>query len=203
MKSNYKNIFGLPALTMGRKKINLQLFAEEDGSDDGKGGKENPPANKYSDDDYLKLKGNFDKAASELADLKKQLKAKQTDEEKKAEEEKAKQTEYENLKQELALMKVQAKLASVFSEDEIKGISQLIVEGDVEKLVDKLVEYRTAYKTKVYEDAKKEFSQSAGVPGGGSANGDKIPEVVQKFIDQKKGQNVNDAREYYFGKKQE
>ena len=189
--------------------LNLQLFAEsgENEGGEGKGGddksKQNPPEHKYSDDDYLKLKGNFDKTASELAEIKKQLKAKLTDEEKKTEEEKAKQAEVENLKKELSTMRIKATLATAFSEDEIKGLTDLIITNDVEQLTAKLVEYRNAFKTKVYEDAKKEFSQSAGVPGGGGKGEEnKIPTVVQNFIDQKKGQNINKAREYYFGKKE-
>lgn len=182
-----------------RFPLNLQMFAEGgEGGDGGGGGKENPPAPKYSDDDYLKLKGNFDKTASELAELKKQLKAKLTDEEKKAEEEKAKENEFLQMKKELETMKVKSKLAGAFDEKEVEDISSLILEGDIAKLVDKLVETRKAFETKIREEAKKEFQKSSNLPGGGGAGGDDVPELVKDYIDQNKAKGKN-AKDYWLG----
>lgn len=176
-------------------KFNLQLFAEDGGEPN-----QEPPKQKYSDEEYEKLKASFDKSASELADLKKQLKTKMTDEEKKAEEEKARQVEFEKMQKELSTMKVKTKLAGAFEEAEIEELSNLIIEGNVEKLVEKLVASRTAYKTKIYEEAKKEFQHSAKVPGGGNSGNDEVPSVIKDMIETNKSKG-KDARDYWLNKK--
>ena len=56
--------------------LDIQLFAEPNPSNDPEPAND-PKSNdkqKYSDEDYLKLKANFDKTSSEIAELKKQLK---------------------------------------------------------------------------------------------------------------------------------
>ena len=178
---------------------NLQLFAEDGGADDG--GKQNPPAQKHTDEEYDKLKANFDKTSSEIAELKKQLKSKQSDEEKKAEEELTRQKEVEDLKKEVATYKIQSSLQEVFEKEETEKLIKPILDNDVDTLVKNLVELRKAYKDKIYAEAKEEFSKSAKIPGGNDDN-DSLPTDIQAYIDGKKSKGKN-AKEYYFGNKQE
>lgn len=152
------------------KKLDLQLFAEGEGGNPDTPPADDKPKPKYTDEDYEKLKGSFDKASSELASLKKQLKDKQTDEEKKIAEEKEKNAEVEEMRKELATLKIERKLATDFDEEEVKKLSEAIISGDVDNLTSLIVELRKAYKTKIYDEAKKEFQKSSDLPGG-SGNG--------------------------------
>ena len=190
------------------KKLDLQLFAEPAEEGGNGGGEPAPKTPKYSDSDYEKLKGeydklkgSFDKTSSEIADLKKQIKAKQTDDEKKAEEEQERLAESERVKKELATLKIERKLAADYTEEEINKISPLIISNDTEKLVEALVELRKAFKERVYAEAKAEFSTSAHLPGGSGGNKEKTPELIQKYIDGKKSSSKTSSRDYYFGKK--
>ena len=183
-------------------ELDIQRFAEPGPNPDpNPNPNPNPePKNKYSDEDYLKLKANFDKTSSEIAELKKQLKSKQTDDEKKAQEELEKQQEMDNLKKEVATYKIEKTLLSSFEKDEVEKISKSIIDNDVDSLVKALVEIRTAYKDKIYKQAKEEFSKSAKIPGG-SGNDDDVDKDIQDYIDKRKGKKTSNdkAREYYFG----
>lgn len=188
--------------------LNLQLFASDgagdggDGANDGtnNGGNNNnnndTPKNKHSDEDYDKLKASHDKISSEIAELKKQLRSKQTDEEKKAEEEKVKNQEIEAMKKDLATYKIKAELGDTFETDEIEKLSKVLVEGNQEEIVKTLKEIVKAKKEKIYADAKKEFSQSSSLPGGNGK--DDVPSNVQSYIDGKKSKGKT-AKDYFFG----
>ncbi len=185
---------------------NLQLFADpngdpDNGSDNGGangGNNNNPPkTNKHSDEDYDKLKASHDKISSEIAELKKQLRSKQTDEEKKAEEEKIKNQEIEAMKKDLATYKIKAELGDTFEGDEIEKLTKVLVEGNQEEIVKTLKEIVKAKKDKIYADAKKEFSQSSSLPGGNGGKDD-IPSNAQNYIDGKKSKGKS-AKDYFFG----
>ena len=183
--------------------LDIQMFAEPSPSDPNPNNDPNPdntPKNKYTDEDYLKLKANFDKTSSEIADLKKQLKSKQTDDEKKAEEEATRQKEVDDLKKEVATYKIKSALSESFEKEEIEKISKSIIEGDVDSLVKNLIDLRKAYKDKIYAEAKEEFSKSAKIPGG-NGDGDDIPSEVQNYIDGKKAKGKTNAHDYFFGDK--
>ena len=179
--------------------LNIQLFAEGGEGDNGQGGTdENPPKQKYSDEDYLKLKASFDKTSTEIAELKKQLKNKQTDEEKKAEEEATRQKEVDDLKREVATYKIQNSLQEGFEKEEVEKISKAILDGDVDSLVKTLVDSRKAYKEKIYAEAKEEFSKSAKIPGGNGDSGDDNDNaVVQAYLKGKQKKSSVSAREKF------
>lgn len=178
--------------------LNIQLFADEGEGDNGKGGTDqNPPKQKYSDEEYLKLKASFDKTSTEIADLKKQLKSKQTDEEKKAEEEATRQKEVDNLKREVATYKIQNTLQESFEKEEVEKISKAILDGDTDSLVKTLVESRKAYKEKIYAEAKEEFSKSAKIPGGNGGGDEDVSEDVQKYLNSKKSKKQASAKDYF------
>ena len=181
--------------------LDIQLFAEPNPTEPGnEPNDDNPPKQKYSDEDYLKLKANFDKTSSEIAELKKQIKSKQTDEEKKAEEEATRQKEMDDLKKEVATYKIKNALSESFEKEEIEKISKAIIDGDVESLVKNLVDLRKAYKDKIYAEAKEEFSKSAKIPGG-NGDSDEIPAEVQNYIDSKKARAKTNAHDHFFGDK--
>ena len=178
--------------------IEIQLFADE-------GGDPNPnpdpaPKNdnkqKYSDEEYLKLKASFDKTSTEIAELKKQLKSKQTDDEKKAEEEATRQKEVDDLKKEVATYKIKNSLQECFEKEEVEKISKSIIEGDVDSLVKNLVELRKAYKEKIYTQAKEEFSKSAKIPGG-NGGGDDTNADVEAYLKSRKGKTQTNAKDYF------
>ena len=186
--------------------LDIQLFAEGDG-DGGKGGNPNPNPNpdnnkqKYSDEEYLKLKANFDKTSSEIAELKKQLKSKQTDDEKKAEEEQNRLKEMDELKKQVTTYKIEKSLLENFAKEEVEKISKPLIEGNIDDLIKTLNDIRKAYKEKIYAEAKEEFSKSAKIPGG-KAGEDDVPSDIQAYIDSKKSKGKVDARNYWFGKKE-
>lgn len=186
----------------GFLRLDIQMFAEPNPSGDegGNGGTPDPKTPKYSDEDYDKLKASFDKTSSELADLKKQLKSKMSDEEKKAEEDKLKNEELENTKKELATLKIKSELADTFEKEEVEKITTAISNGNMDDLVKTLKECRTAYKEKVYLQAKEEFSRSAQLPGGNGGDDDSLPNNVQGYIDRKK-KKPEDLKQKFLGKK--
>ena len=157
--------------------LQLQLFAEDNGNngnngDNGAGnnGGQEPPKQKYSDEEYLKLEQAFDNSASEIANLKKQIKAKQTDEEQKAQAQAEKEAEIENMRKELTSIKTKAQLMKVFDEKDADTLTQCIVDNDTTKLLENLVNIYNANITKVKDQAKQEFLQSAHIPGSSTGN---------------------------------
>lgn len=104
---------------------NLQLFAD-DGGDDNLD---------IDNQEETVSKALFDKKTKELAELKRQLKAKQTDEEKALEIQKEKDTELEELrtfKQRSTLEN--SLLTNGIDKDEVKNLADTILSGDVEKI---------------------------------------------------------------------
>jgi len=180
--------------------LDIQMFAEPSSNDPNPNNDPNPdntPKQKYSDEDYLKLKANFDKTSSEIAELKKQIKSKQTDDERKAQEEAEKQQEMDNLKKEVATYKIEKTLLESFDKEEVEKLSKAIVDNDVDSLIKSLVEIRKAYKDKIYNEAKEEFSKSSKIPGG-NGDSDDTPAEVEDYINRRKNKSSN-ARDYYFG----
>lgn len=186
----------------GFMRLDIQMFAEPNPSNDagGEGGTPEPKKSKYTDEDYDKLKASFDKTSSELADLKKQLKSKMSDEEKKAEEDKLKSEELENTKKELATLKIKSELSDTFEKEEVEKITKAISSGNTDELIKTLKECRTTYKEKVYLQAKDEFSKSANLPGGNGGNEDSLSSNVQSYIDRKK-KKPDDLKQKFLGKK--
>ena len=184
---------------------NLQMFAEDgaNSNDGSNGGDNTPPKPKHTDEEYEKLKASFDKNSSEIAELKKQLKAKQTDEEKKAEEEQNRLKEMDDLKKEVANYKIQNSLQEVFEKEEVEKISKSILSGDIDSLVKTLVDTRKAYKDKIYKQAKDEFSKSANIPGGSGNNDNSgVSAEVQNYLNSKKNKTNSNLKEKFFGEKQ-
>ena len=178
--------------------LNIQLFAEQGNEGNPNPNPEPAPKNdkKYSDEDYLKLKASFDKASSDLAEMKKQLKSKQTDDEKKAEEEATRQKEVDDLKKEVATYKIKNSLQECFEKEEVEKISKSIIDGDVDSLVKNLVDLRKAYKEKIYTQAKEEFSKSAKIPGG-NGGGDDTNADVEAYLKTRQKKSQTNAKDFF------
>lgn len=143
---------------------NLQLFAD-DGGDDGAEG--DPQEETVS-------KALLDKKTKELAELKRQLKAKQTDEEKALEIQKEKDAELEELKtfKQRSILE-NSLLTNGIDKEEVKGLADVILSGDVEKIGKSI---GTIY-AKGYNSLQTEINElkMAGIdkPSGSDGNSDK------------------------------
>ena len=176
---------------------NLQLFAEDNGNngndgDNGAGnnGGQEPPKQKYSDSEYEKLKAAFDKEVSEKAALKKQLQSKQTDEEKAAEEKANRDTEFQNLQKELKTLKTKAALLKGFEEKDADTLTKCIVEGNSDKLIETILKLKEDLTTSITEKAKKEFMQSAHIPGAAGKTEDSIGKKLAMSFKKEKPSNT-------------
>lgn len=186
--------------------LNIQLFAE---GNDGSGNADNTGNNNpqsapktYSEEEYKKLqddlakmKASFDKASSELADSKRQIKEKMSEEEKKKLEDAEKSQKFVEMEKELQRLKMKSVLASSFEEKDIDEITEAVISNDYNKVVDLIAKVQNEFKTKAENEAKLKFSKSGKIPGGndnGSGEDDKIAELA-KAQSSKKGNPNNDA----------
>ena len=177
--------------------LNIQMFADGDGGN-GDGG--NPPEPKtYSEDEYKKIqdelskmKASFDKASSDLAEEKKQNKAKMSEDEKRKVEDEEKQKRFDEMETKLKKYELKASLSKCFEETEIDEIVEAVVSNDTSKLAELISKSQEAYKKKVQDEAKKEFSKSAKIPGGngsGDDNEDENTKLIQELAKAQSGGN--------------
>ena len=172
--------------------LNIQLFAEGDGE---QGGNDNPPKT-YSEQEYLKLKASFDKVSSEVADLKKQAKARLSEDEKKEQEQEEvnqKLAEYESKFEDYAL-KDELMKGNVFTSEEIESIIK--EKHNKPTLLKTMVELFNKKVENIKKQAVADFMKSSDV-GGGSGSGNAIDKDVQAFIDGNKNDRTSKARERY------
>ena len=67
---------------------------------------------------------------------------------------------------------MKASLSKCFEETEIDGIVDAVISNDTSKLAELISKSQEAYKKKVQDEAKKEFSKSAKIPGGNGGDDD-------------------------------
>lgn len=188
-------------------RMNLQYFADEEKS--GETTPSNDETKKvvktYSEEEYQRLKNSFDKTSSELAEMKKEAKARLSEDEQKklADQELAeKMAMYED---ELVSYKLKDVLLkdSVFTSNEVETIiknrkdsSSMLAE------VNKIVALKI-------EEAKKQavadFMKSSNITGGTSSNEKQVDSVIQSIIDSQKkiSTDATNARKFYLGEKGE
>lgn len=184
------------------KRMNIQFFAEPAPGGDGAGG--SGADEKVSKSDYDKLlkqyeaqKNRIDELTKNEKEYKKQIADKQTDEEKKAQENQEildRLAEYENKYEDMSIER--ELVASGFEEDEVQ--QYIKVKNDKVALAKQV---STIIKKKL-ENAKKQWEQellqkTKGVNGGG---GETVDESVTSYINQK-GNSQNKAREHFLNKK--
>lgn len=180
--------------------FNLQLFAEDGEGDGTDNGGNEKTLKTYSEEEYLKLKASFDKASSELAEAKKRERAKLTDEEKKAKEQEEvnqKLADYESKFEDYALKEELLK-CNLFNNDEITSIVK--EKNDKPKLLAKIVELFNSKIDNIKKEAVDNFMKSSDVGGTKGGNEKTTDKDVQSYIDSKKNDRTNKAREYFLKK---
>lgn len=123
----------------------------------------NPNLKTYSHEEYAKLKASFDKTSSELASLKKQI---MTDEEKKAEEDKALREKVANYESQLENLTLEKSLTknNLFSSEEAQNI--LKSKDNKSEMLESIMTLVSAKIEQAKKNAIAEFMQSSNVTGG-------------------------------------
>ena len=149
--------------------LKIQQFSENDGNDNGGDG--GTPPKTYSEQEYFKLKASFDKASSELAEAKKQAKAKMSEDEKNAQEQeeiKNKLADYESKFEDYAL-KDELMKGNVFTSEEIESIIK--EKNDKPTLLKTMVTLFNKKTEDIKKQAVADFMKSSDVGGGDSGSG--------------------------------
>lgn len=118
---------------------------------------------------YVK-KDVFDKTASELAQKKKELNARLTDEEKAREESETKQKEleekYEALLRESQVSKQKAKLIALgYDESLADDSAQALVEGDLDKVIENASKFKKSFEKQLRAEILKDTPKPTGSGG--------------------------------------
>lgn len=139
----------------------LQFFGEGEPTPEP-----NPNLKTYSQEEYEKLKASFDKTSSELASLKKQVQQKMTDEEKKAEEDKALREKVANYESQLENLTLEKSLTknNLFSSEEAQTI--LKSKDNKSEMLESIMTLVSAKIEQAKKNAIAEFMQSSNVTGG-------------------------------------
>lgn len=139
----------------------LQFFGEGEPTPEP-----NPNLKTYSHEEYEKLKASFDKASSELANLKKQVQQKMTDEEKKTEEDKALREKLANYESQLENLTLEKSLTknNLFSSEEAQNI--LKSKDNKSEMLESIMTLVSAKIEQAKKNAIAEFMQSSNVNGG-------------------------------------
>lgn len=139
----------------------LQFFGEGEPTPEP-----NPNPKTYSHEEYEKLKASFDKTSSELASLKKQAQQKMTDEEKKAEEDKALREKLANYESQLENLTLEKSLTknNLFSSEEAQNI--LKSKDNKSEMLESIMTLVSAKIEQAKKNAIAEFMQSSNVNGG-------------------------------------
>lgn len=163
-------------MTLQKKQrfpLNIQLFAENNGTDNGNGG--TPPDVKNSPE-YLALKAQLDSTSSELSKMKKAQKDTLPEVERLKNDYNEMKVQKEQVEQELLHSKISAKFGSAgFDEKEISKFIDSYKNGDILSFLGEVI---SAYEKKVetIKNAEKEkFMKSQTVPGGGNSGNDRNP----------------------------
>lgn len=139
----------------------LQFFGEGEPTPEP-----NPNPETYSQEEYEKLKASFDKTSSELASLKKQVQQKMTDEEKKAEEDKALREKVANYESQLENLTLEKSLTknNLFSSEEAQNI--LKSKDSKSEMLENIMTLVSEKIEQAKKNAIAEFMQSSDVTGG-------------------------------------
>lgn len=151
----------------------LQFFGEGDPTPEP-----NPNSKTYSHEEYEKLKASFDKTSSELASLKKQAQQKMTDEEKKAEEDKALREKLANYESQLENLTLEKSLTknNLFSSEEAQNI--LKSKDNKSEMLESIMTLVSAKIEQAKKNAIAEFMQSSNVNGSTSTPNSADDEII-------------------------
>lgn len=188
-----------------RYPLNIQLFAE--GNGDGEGNGSTPQDNHESKETpskeaYEKLKNEFDKTASELAKIKREQKAKMSEDEKLKAEQQEREAHYQELERKVLKSDMQNELINSGLDN--KSISKILDEyfkdekPNVINLCKIIAQEVSSNIKTIKEQAKDEFQRSSTLPPSGDS--DKKDQFIQGLIKSNSNKSSNNARDYYLNK---
>lgn len=159
------------------KNINLQLFAEDG---DPKG--QDPPPETVSKDEYVKIKAQFDKLASELAESKRKEKERMTADEKKQAELLEKEERYKAIERENTLIKLKAKVSKAVEDDTIATqVAELMADGKIIEAIEKQNEYIANMKTNIEKKVKEDLLKTNPQPRAGDGTEQKSKKSITDY----------------------
>lgn len=104
-----------------------------------------------------KLKANFDKTSSEVADYKRKEKERMSDDERKQVEQEEREKHYAELEKQIALRNYADELGYVVDEKQKEKIVKAFVDGDIKGALKELKNWEKAYKTELEKTIKAEL----------------------------------------------
>jgi len=160
-------------------KLNLQLFAEPD--DGGN------PSNNPTPPEETVSKAMYDKLATQYAEAKKQLKAKQTDDEKALEEQKLKDEELEELRAEKKKSTIiNGLLKQGIADEDSTKIATAILKGDVNEITGAITNMHKNSTTDLQKQIDELKVTGIDVPqGSGQSKEITLEEFSKMSIDEK------------------
>lgn len=184
--------------------LNIQLFA--DGDNDGE---PTPPQNGDQEkntitfEEYSKLKSQFDKTSSELAKMKKDEKARMSEEEKKALELQQREAHYQELERKVLRGEMQNELInSGLDNDSISKILDTYFSEDKPDIINVCKTIAQVLKKNIdtiKENAKDEFQRGSTMPPLNDDSKTDDP-FMKSLIAKKAASNSQNARDFYFKK---
>lgn len=184
--------------------LNIQLFAEQSGTnDDEHENKEGSNQEKtYSQQEYDKLKSSFDLTSSELAKLKKEAKAKLTEDERKQKEQEEKDARLKELELKVLTSDMTSELlSSGLEKSSVSKIIESYKSGDMIELCKTISKEIVYYVDKVKKEAKAEFQRNGTRPPLGEYDkNDDNKLFMDSLINRKSNESTKNVRDYYLNK---
>lgn len=184
--------------------LNIQLFADGD----NEGGNQTPQngdqeKNTITFEEYSKLKSQFDKTSSELAKMKKEEKARMSEDEKKALELQQREAHYQELERKVLRGEMQNELInSGLDNDSISKILDTYFSEDKPDIINVCKTIAQVLKKNIdtiKENAKDEFQRGSTMPPLNDDSKTDDP-FMKSLIAKKAASNSQNARDFYFKK---
>ena len=184
--------------------LNIQLFADGDNEGDP-----TPPQNGNQEkntitfEEYSKLKSQFDKTSSELAKMKKEEKARMSEDEKKALELQQREAHYQELERKVLRGEMQNELInSGLDNDSISKILDTYFSEDKPDIINVCKTIAQVLKKNIdtiKENAKDEFQRGSTMPPLNDDSKTDDP-FMKLLIAKRAASNSQNARDFYFKK---
>ena len=184
--------------------LNIQLFADGD----NEGGNQPPQngdqeKNTITFEEYSKLKSQFDKTSSELAKMKKEEKARMSEDEKKALELQQREAHYQELERKVLRGEMQNELInSGLDNDSISKILDTYFSEDKPDIINVCKTIAQVLKKNIdtiKENAKDEFQRGSTMPPLNDDSKTDDP-FMKSLIAKRAASNSQNARDFYFKK---
>lgn len=184
--------------------LNIQLFADGD----NEGGNQTPQngestQNTITFEEYSKLKSQFDKTSSELAKMKKEEKARMSEDEKKALELQQREAHYQELERKVLRGEMQNELInSGLDNDSISKILDTYFSEDKPDIINVCKTIAQVLKKNIdtiKENAKDEFQRGSTMPPLNDDSRTDDP-FMKSLIAKRAASNSQNARDFYFKK---